>query len=168
MHQSCVDLGTPGYDTTYGWGFVNAYNAVLLAKAYDSVGDGISDWWRRQYFGGTGATTNRQSCAACDPDGDGFSNLQEFLAGTDPTSGASSLRITSLVETGLDVFVTWTMGSGRTNALQATAGDASGNYSNNFTDIFTVTNTVGTVTNYLDAGGATNSPSRFYRVRLVP
>jgi hypothetical protein len=44
-----------------------------------------------------------------------------------------------------------------------------GSYStNNFADIFAVTNTVGTVTNYLDVGGATNSPSRYYRVRLVP
>ena len=41
-------------------------------------------------------------------------------------------------------------------------------YTNNFTDIFTVTNTVGTVTNYLDTGATTNFPSRYYRVRLVP
>jgi subtilisin family serine protease len=33
MQQSAVDLGTPGYDTTYGWGLVNAYNAVTLALA---------------------------------------------------------------------------------------------------------------------------------------
>jgi subtilisin family serine protease len=33
MQQSCVDLGPPGYDTTYGWGLVNAYNAVMLALA---------------------------------------------------------------------------------------------------------------------------------------
>jgi subtilisin family serine protease/PKD repeat protein len=32
MQRSCVDLGAPGYDTTYGWGFVNAYNAVMLAS----------------------------------------------------------------------------------------------------------------------------------------
>src|SRR5262249_25449116 len=33
MQHSCVDLGPPGYDTTYGWGLVNAYNAVMLALA---------------------------------------------------------------------------------------------------------------------------------------
>jgi hypothetical protein len=38
----------------------------------------------------------------------------------------------------------------------------------NFADIFTVTNTVGTTTNYLDTSAATNVPARFYRVRLVP
>jgi len=54
-------------------------------------------------------------------------------------------------------------------ALQAAAGAANSGYgTNNFTDIFTVTNTIGTVTNYLDIGGATNQPARYYRVRLVP
>ena len=33
MQQSSVDRGAAGYDTTYGWGFVNAYNAVLAAMA---------------------------------------------------------------------------------------------------------------------------------------
>lgn len=50
-------------------------------------------------------------------------------------------------------------------SLQFTSGAS---YTNNFADLFTVTNTVGTVTNYLDVGTATNKPSRFYRVRLVP
>jgi hypothetical protein len=39
---------------------------------------------------------------------------------------------------------------------------------NNSTDIFTVTNTVGTTTNDLDTGAATNVPACYYRVRLVP
>jgi hypothetical protein len=69
---------------------------------------------------------------------------------------------------GNDVLVTWTTGSGKTNALQVTAGDVDGSFINAFTDLFTVTNTVGTVTNYLDIGAMTNWPSRFYRVRLVP
>ena len=34
--------------------------------------------------------------------------------------------------------------------------------------VFIVTNTTGTVTNYLDIGVATNVPARYYRVRLVP
>ncbi|PWU18269.1 MAG: hypothetical protein C5B50_09575 [Verrucomicrobia bacterium] len=34
MQQSAVDLGPPGYDTKYGWGMVNAYNAVVLALAH--------------------------------------------------------------------------------------------------------------------------------------
>lgn len=32
LAQSCKDLGATGYDTTFGWGFVNARAAVLLAR----------------------------------------------------------------------------------------------------------------------------------------
>ena len=42
------------------------------------------------------------------------------------------------------------------------------NLTNNSAAIFTVANTVGTTTNYLDVGAATNVPAFFYRVRLVP
>jgi PKD repeat protein len=122
--------------------------------------------WQIQYFG---STTNPAAAPTADPDGDGFSNLQEFLAGTDPTNNVSSFRITSIVGTGDDVLIDWMTGIGKTNALQATAGTADGSYStNDFADIFTVTNATGLLTNYLDVGAATNVPSRFYRVRLVP
>lgn len=139
------------------------------APPADSDGDGIPDWWTQQYFGHPTGQAADNSLATADPDGDGFSNLQEYLAGTDPTNPASSFRIVSVVPSGIDLLVTWMMGSNRTNALQATAGDANGSYdTNSFTDIFTVTNTVSTMTNFLDAGAATNVPSRYYRVRLVP
>jgi uncharacterized repeat protein (TIGR01451 family) len=135
----------------------------------DSDGDGIPDDWMEQYFGHPMGEAFDQSRAADDPDGDGMSNLEEYLTGTDPTDNASAFRIIGLAVNGIDVLVTWTMGSGKTNALQRTAGNASGGYNtSNFTDIFIVTNTVGAVTNYLDAGAVTNLPSRFYRVRLVP
>jgi hypothetical protein len=60
----------------------------------DSVGDGIPDWWRQQYFGGSGATTNVPgSCAACDADGTGQNNLFKYLAGLDPTNPAAVLNL---------------------------------------------------------------------------
>jgi hypothetical protein len=49
----------------------------------DSIGDGISDGWRQHYFGAS-TTTNNSSCASCDPDGDGVSNLDEYLNGSPP------------------------------------------------------------------------------------
>ncbi len=63
--------------------------------------------WQVQYFG---STTN-PAAANADPDGDGMSNLQEFLAGTDPTNGASAFRITSVVRAGSDLLVAWMTGS---------------------------------------------------------
>jgi hypothetical protein len=78
------------------------------------------------------------------------------------------LRIDSILRQGNDIQLTWTTVAGKTNVLQAANGTADGGYSNNFTDIFTVTNTVGTVTNYLDVGAATNFSARYYRLRLLP
>ncbi len=140
------------------------YSQLVLDPNLSAVGDGIRSAWKQQY----GLDPFNPNLASADADGDGMSNLQEFQAGTDPTNSASAFRITSVTRTGSNVAVTWTMGSGKTNALQQTPGTGNGSYqTNGFADIFIVTNTVGTVTNYLDVGGATNFPARYYRVRLV-
>jgi hypothetical protein len=79
------------------------------------------------------------------------------------------MRITSITTQGANVTVNWMSGVGKTNALQAASGDPNGGYgTNGFADIVIITNTLGTVTNGVDMGGATNVPSRYYRVRLVP
>ena len=73
---------------------VRLYNQALppdyvsgLVNA-DSVGDGIPDWWRKHYFGSS-SSTNSRSCVSCDLDGDGFSNWEEYLNGTDPNNAIS-------------------------------------------------------------------------------
>ena len=142
--------------------FVDTTNVV--SYTYGTLGTQFMAW-QMQYFQ---CTSCPQAAAAADPDGDGMSNTNEFLVGTDPTNSTSAFRITSIASTENDVLVTWTMGSGKTNALQATTGDVTGGFTNNFADLFIATNTVGTTTNYLDVGAVTNVPARFYRVRLVP
>jgi PKD repeat protein len=117
--------------------------------------------WQVFYFG---STTNPAAAPGADPDHDGMSNWAEFQAGTDPTNGASAFRITAAAVIGNDLRISWTMGSGKTNVLQR--GDAPGG-TNGFADIFTV-QTVGSATNYLDIGAATNVPAKYYRVRLGP
>jgi hypothetical protein len=124
--------------------------------------------WQLRYFG---CTNCPQADASADPDGDGQNNMAEFLSGTDPTNSASVLSVTSAVRQGNDVLITWTTAGAHTNAVQATAGDGSSGYATNFTDIgspIIITGDGDATTNYTDAGGATNSPSRYYRVRLVP
>ena len=79
-----------------------------------------------------------------------------------------SPNILGVEATNNDLLVTWITGVGKTNALQATIGGAGGNYSNDFSDVVVLTNTIGTVTNYLDLGAATNTPTRYYRLRQVP
>jgi fibronectin-binding autotransporter adhesin len=104
--------------------------------------------------------------ANSDPDGDGFTNLQEFQAGTDPTNSASAFRILSVVPTNDDMLVSWTAGGGRTNVVQS-ATDLTGSYANVSTNIV-LSGSGDVTTNYLDAGAATNAANRFYRIALVP
>jgi hypothetical protein len=52
------------------------------AGYYDMDGDGLPDWWEQQYFGGLGQT------GSGDYDGDGVSNLVEYLQGRKPNIGA--------------------------------------------------------------------------------
>ena len=85
-----------------------------------------------------------------------------------PVAAVAPFQISSIVQQGNDMLITWTTAGGETNVLQAANGTADGGFSNNFTDIFTVTNTVSTVTNYLDVGTGMNFPARYYRVRLLP
>jgi hypothetical protein len=124
--------------------------------------------WQFQYFG---CTNCPQAASSADPDGDGVDNQSEFLSGTSPTNNASAFRISTAAPDGNNIVITWTTAGGRTNRVQATAGDP-GYATNSFADIsdpiIIPVNPNDVTTNYVDVGGGTNVPSRFYRVRLVP
>jgi hypothetical protein len=137
--------------------------------------------WQLQYFG----STNCAKCGAnADYDGTGISNTNKFLAGFNPTNGAAYLHVINIARTNnnTDVRVTYLGASGdstspldilsRTNVLEFTTGTANGSYTNNFastgqTNILMGGTGLGVVTNMVDSGGATNKPSRFYRVRVL-
>ena len=161
-----------------------AYSAQLIAS--NAVGWSTNsatihvyspyDWWQLFYFG---ATNNAG-------DGPGMSNTNKFLAGFNPTNPAAYLHIISVAATnttdinviylGSDGDSTYEPGAAsRTNVLEFTTGAADGSYaSDNFastgqTNILSGGTGLGVVTNMVDTGGATNFPSRYYRVRvLVP
>jgi hypothetical protein len=139
--------------------------------------------WQLHYFGST--NNNANTAPGGDYTGDGMSNTNKFMAGFNPTNAAAYLHIISLARQGANMNVTylgangdstWSPGvASRTNVLEFAAGTASGGCaSNNFvtanvTNILSGGTGLGIVTNMVDSGGATNSPSRYYRVRvLVP
>jgi hypothetical protein len=89
------------------------------------------------------------------------------------TALVTALRVTAIAAQGNDIQITWLTTGGTTNAVQVTSGAVDGSYNTNgFADIAGSLTIVGgsgdTSTNYVDVGGATNAPSRYYRVRLVP
>src|SRR5437879_5768768 len=59
----------------------------------DSDGDGIPDWWMLRYFGHATGLASDNSRTQDDADGDGLTNFQEYLAGTDPLDSQSVLRL---------------------------------------------------------------------------
>ncbi len=129
----------------------------------DSDGDGTSDSWMMQYFSHATGQAGDLSRAQDDADGDGVSNLAEYLAGTSPKDPHSYLSITDIGLGGTNgVQITWGSASNRLYSLQRAIALSGGL---GFTNIAQHILSTPPENVYLDAP-ATNSPSLFYRVRV--
>ncbi|HTY87885.1 MAG TPA: alpha-amylase family glycosyl hydrolase, partial [Candidatus Acidoferrum sp.] len=66
-------------------------SGIQVRKIADvfSDADGIADWWRLAYFGHATGSAADSSRGGDDADGDGVSNLTEYLHGTDPLNSGS-------------------------------------------------------------------------------
>jgi WD40-like Beta Propeller Repeat/Bacterial TSP3 repeat len=83
--------------------------------AADTDGDGIPDAWLQHYFGHATGQSGDLSRAHDDAGGDGMTNFQEYLAGTDPLNPASSLRLVITPRNASDGMVTlnWQVSPGK-------------------------------------------------------
>lgn len=78
---------------------VTSGETTVFAGVYSFVdvnGNGISDIWEQQFF----ANTSSLRTADTDTDGDGLTDLEEFLAGTDPNSPPRPFALSVGSETG--------------------------------------------------------------------
>jgi Tol biopolymer transport system component len=129
---------------------------VLRLGSGDSYGDGMDDDWEMTYFG----TLNRDGTG--DFDGDGHTDLEEFLAGTDPTNSGSVLRAMLLTHPNGVTTILWPSVSGKEYRVEYKDGFAEGGWS---ALPGTISGTGGTATAQ-DPNPAYGQ--RFYRVMVLP
>lgn len=83
--QSVIDFTEGRFATDNGYGLYYPFTTLSTGGQpvhgdYSSLHDGIPDWWKLQY----GFGIFDPYVADDDPDGDGFSNLEEYIDGTNP------------------------------------------------------------------------------------
>ena len=161
-----VDLRT-GILTGYAWsancGWISLSNIVAYVQT-DSLwpgllgANGLPIAWLLTNFGTTNVNAN------ADPDGDGMSNLQEYLAGTNPNDSTSVLRIIAYATgpTGTTNALTWTSVSTRLYHVQESLNLGPTNWYDSSLGLISPDGAF-TTRNVAD----TNAPIRFYRVRAV-
>ena len=176
--DSAIDSLANPNQTISDWG--QAYDSGSILVEYtltedssdpwltDSNEDGIPDGWYLQF----GFDPEGPSIAEIDTDGDGFTNRQEFLLGTNPTDPNSRFRIVSFDFDGEGLpRLTWTSVGGRTYSVEYTNDLILG-----FTEAAVVVEDavadgVETTRTFVDdtstSGGPTDTGRRTYRVQLV-
>jgi autotransporter-associated beta strand protein len=120
--------------------------------------------WQLDNFG---CTNCPEAASDHDADGDGVNNGDEFAAGTSPTNSLSLFRIISMTVQGNDAGLTWNAVGGRTNVVQAVAGDSNGGITPAFVDVsgpIVIGGNGDSTTNFTDVGAA-DGTARYYRIR---
>lgn len=150
--------------TAVSGALLHSTNLTLTIFYADSDGDGVPDWWTQKFFNHADGQAADQSRADDDADGDGMSNLAEYVSGTDPMDSTSYLHMLNVETQGDDKFISWSAIGGVSYVLQIAT-----NLPDGFFDLSPViTLDQDGTASFTDVGAATNSPERFYRVRVVP
>jgi hypothetical protein len=168
-----------GHDAFYGRGFnggideVSIFNHALTPEQIQGLYDNTGyipptltpfQEWQLLHFR---CTDCAQAGSGADADGDGLSNDQEYLAGTDPMSSASALKIIAIDRIGPDIRISWTTVEAHSYVLQTNASPTSSGFRDFSPTVAVPMGTGESQTNYLDIGAGAITPSRYYRVRLA-
>jgi len=154
-------LTTQPYDyiyARYSDGVNSSPYAMIKVISFnpDSYSEGIPDAWRTTYFGSPNPSAGPNRHANNDFDGDGFSNLQEFLLGSDPTNKTSNL---SMIFFGM-TNIQWQAKGYEVYELYSSTNLAAWTRAIN---PIVPTNSVGTATGFTNGG-----PRQFFRLQRVP
>ena len=157
--------GFAGTDTfTFASASVYRESALATGTVYVSatyaLSDGVPDWWRQLNFG---CISCPAAAANADPDGDGFSNAQEFTAGTDPNDVRSTLRVFDFRLTGGTAAFSFTSLLGNHYAFENRDDLATGSWTVLNSNVWGMTDS----TSLMDTNAAAHA-KRFYRVRALP
>ena len=145
-----------GNDATNWIGAPTTLN--VAAGSGDSDGDGMPDAYENQYP--LALNPNNPGDGALDYDGDGLTNFQEFLAGTNPQSAASRLFITGSFESTNSIRLQFNAVSNVTYNFQSRVSLSTGSWIQLANVPAALSNRSITITN-------TATPMKFYRV-VVP
>jgi hypothetical protein len=154
-HASASPNGLASFKKTALTGLV-----TLADRSASSYNDGIPDSWRLRYFG---TVDNLLSQADADADGDGATNWEEYVAGTDPTDAKSCLTVSSqpaAAQSTLNSVIRWPSVAGKSYFIERSTSLFAPNWIPVSTNIGS-----GTDMEYQDATGGN---VRFYRVRVAP
>jgi hypothetical protein len=128
-----ISNAQPQY-TNYAFLVTNAASAggllssnALLTFLSDTDGDHVPDQWMIQLFGHPTGLASDHSLTTDDCDGDGMSNQDEYIAGTDPTNPQSYFKIETLTVGG-GAMVTFGAISNRTYTIEFTSALGSGQW----------------------------------------
>ena len=150
------------YSANCGWiSLSNAFSVVQtdhIPGGTDFNANGLPDAWEQTYFATLGVDPN------ADPDGDGMSNQDEYLAGTNPTNSSEALIIKAFTSDsgGANVSLTWSSVLTRYYFIQETTGLESPLWIDSSAGLV-VPSGPSTTRAFTD----TDAPMRFYRVQAI-
>ena len=151
-HFSASPNGIALFHATVQDGLITVGN-----RTGSSWGDGIPDSWRLVYFG---TVSNILSAAHADPDGDGASNWQEYIAGTDPLDAASVFQfLPATPPAGSSFTLQWSSVANKNYSLQSSSSPGGG-----WTTIATNLPGNGQTLQWTDTNGSAGT--RFYRAQV--